>query len=1393
MEYNGCIPKAAVQAGRRMDRPKLFSKLRGCDMQENEHTPLTNQTLQHQVEELRERASKDALSGLLNRTTAEQYIRDRLESMGAEDTCALFIVDLDHFKRINDTLGHQAGDQAIRQAAKILSGLFRASDIVGRLGGDEFMIFLSGPITENLVHRKAQAICERLQLILGTDPGISLTASTGVHIASGKGQRFEGLYQAADLALYKAKKNGRHGYCIKRGEGLPISDGDLMPVNAIPLTGLLESMDGGVALLEVGEILRILYVSPSFCRIIGADPLTYSLPKPLFDVIHPDDRAAFERIVREGVEKKKSIEHIHRVSPDGKHWFWWHIRAVQIEYNSPFPVMLVTTTDITRFKENEQRLMEVNERLQTAFEQTTQSLWEVDVQAGTFSIFDPEGKFCTPQMTRAPFPSALITNGWIHPSSAARFQEFASELLGGRMQGYGNFIIQYYHTRCYGWAALSYRMLYDEVGRAVKAVGIIESMPQNFVGQETKSILKRSLPEALSPCLIMALRANLTRDTVHELWVEGKDWSARAGEESCSQLLRREVDKLFSQDDRQTLIRYFDRETLLAHFAGGQSWLSVEYRRVDGGGNIRWVSHVINLVRDPLDQEVYLFVFLSQLDKRRQWERGLGDAVTRDSVTGLYDRATTRAMAEFQINRRGPALCAVALIQLGGLFRLYAGDRQGLDQNRHAIAAALSVALGTNCVMGQYSTDQILVFFPETASKMKLRKQIEDAFSFVRLMLTGSRTLESLRFVAGVLCVPAREAHYGEMLAQAARLCQLWENAAADTVAFPHEDDDWSWTELQARSAEDQITVHQEEMERPLSEGEKDVAYNCVSAMLSSDSLESSILSVLSYIGLYYHADRVYVLTLAANRHVVTMPYEWVDQKKHSIQQAVSGMMVDRFPLLKRCIKERAPVFLTRTRPEIPGREGAMQPAWHFTTFPLISEGVIEGFLCIENAQEHPADAALFCTLIPHILREQQRFQYKASLSGQASGVFLTGLPNLRSYLEVIYTLNSDSYSAMGAVCLDIPGLPSINSSMGFEYGSRLLWYVSKTMKDLFGGTYLFRTWDAEFVALCPNITRQVFVGRCTRLRTTLQRRYPKELRIGYTWADGIFNGKNLVNEARALMRCDRVDAVPDIESAMLGHSLYNSVREAVADGRFLVYIQPKIDMRTGKLHGAEALVRGVDESGVTVPPGRFIEPLEKNGNIRELDLFVLDQTLGLMDRWREQGLGIVPVSVNLSRVTLFSPTALASVLAIQSRYPGIPADALELEITESAGSVEKGSLTDVMNRFREFGIRFGLDDFGSQYANLSIFTNVRFDTVKLDRSLIAEMPGNSINRMLVRDIVHICRTCGMTCVAEGVETEAQAKALMETGCMYAQGYYYGRPMPAEKFEKQYLRGKKAE
>ena len=115
------------------------------------------------------------------------------------------------------------------------------------------------------------------------------------------------------------------------------------------------------------------------------------------------------------------------------------------------------------------------------------------------------------------------------------------------------------------------------------------------------------------------------------------------------------------------------------------------------------------------------------------------------------------------------------------------------------------------------------------------------------------------------------------------------------------------------------------------------------------------------------------------------------------------------------------------------------------------------------------------------------------------------------------------------------------------------------------------------------------------------------------------------------------------------------------------------------------------------------------------------------------------------------------------------------------------------VDSFRSYGFRVCLDDFGSRYANLSLFTNVTFDTVKLDRSLITQLADNEANRMLVKDLVQIGKGRGMRCVAEGVETQEQIRALLEIGCNYAQGYYYDKPMNAQDFREKYLLKRKTD
>ena len=1356
-------------------------------MEEAREVFSNTENLKNEFEELQKMASKDYLSGLMNRSAMERHIKERLEKMNAEDNCALFIIDLDDFKRVNDTLGHMAGDQAIRKSAHILSDVFRATDIVGRLGGDEFVVFLCGKITEKLVRLKAAEICEKLCFAFGEDPVVYLTASVGVHLA-GPGQSFEGLYQSADLALYKAKKAGKHRFCIKNHESYQDEcEKEFRPASAIQLSGLLEKLGSGVALLEMGRIPQLIYASQSFCRIIRADIKKFTLPKMLTEFIHPDDIAEVEQALIDGVETGQVVEHTHRVAAaDGSGWRWWHIRATNFEYTGPFPVMLVTTNDVSEFKEEELRLDSINRKLKAAFEQTSKRMWEVDIPSGVFRIFSSDGTYRGLGENTMYFPDDLIKGGWIHPNSVAKFRKFAEELMNGSSKGYGNFAVKNRTTGFYGWVSVSYRILFDKAGCAVRAVGVLEGIPRSFGAIDNLGFARRSLPEGLVSDLIAHICANLDSDSVEEMWVEGSNLTAQAEAIRCSTMLKIEKQKILTQEDKNKFSDLFERDSLIKMFESGQRWKTAEYRRVDGAGNIRWARHVLYLVREPETRQIYMFVYLIRLDSHYNLLRAVPESVKRDPVSYLYDRESIKRIADELFREKADGNKAVAVLHIDCASEKNSDRETQMSRRYFEVSAAMSLAFGGNCILGKYSESQIILVFPWAIEKETLRRRIQEAVSYMRNIIEIDNIYDSFRFITGISLLPSTAADYEIMLMQALHVCDFWWNSAVDTVEFINEGEEFD-SRVSTDERTDAIDVCDSETRPDLSASEKDAALEGVSVMLASKDLDASITGSLQTIGMFYCADRAYILMLSEDCYSVVMTFEWTKPDKRSIQQAVSGMRIEKFPILERCMEERAPVFLTRSRSADTGVGKTYGEIWNYTSFPLIRDKRIEGFLCIENAREHPKDIALLNTLIPYMLLERERFS--ANSQKQDMPEEILSMPDLRAFMGTVYTLNSERFSSLGVVCVDVPSFASINGSMGFEYGSRMLGYVVKTLKEIFGPQFLFRTWDAEFILFFPNTIKEVFIGRCGRLRSVLQRRYPKQIRIGRAWADGTFTGNKLVTEAKSAMRLDSTEPLWDESPYEEEAENRLTVDGAISEGMFTVFFQPKINMETGALAGAEALVRGIDEKGNIVPPVRFIDALEEKGMIRNLDLFIMEQALMNVDNWRSLGYGIIPVSVNLSRVTAAHPSTLASVLAVQSHFPDIPIYSIELEITER-GDMDTAEFGKIADAFRYAGFSVGLDDFGTHYSNLSLFTGVRFDTVKLDMSLINGIDSNPVSKALVRDIVKICNTYDMKCVAEGVETEEQRDALLEMGCKYCQGYFYGKPMSAEDFENKYLRGR---
>ena len=1325
---------------------------------------------------------KPCQEGFLSREAMKEYLAQCLAHLSLEETCAAFMIDAVEIDWSGAASETEREQQTIQYFRQVFSSLFRTADKIAQIGKRRFFIFISGGITEESVYEKAEKLCERLQFGLYGDQAVDISVCVGVYMGGGGALTCEKLYSRTLEALTKAQKRGSGSFFadIDVDTGRKKTDQTLQPAAAVPFHTMLKYLDGGVCLLELQDQIQIIYANAGFYQMFGPREEPLQLPCSLDKIgIHPDYRADYERAIRDLAVSGGVASCTQCVLGNGTDKIWRHVRTVKIDYPaSRYPVVLELSTDISALVETQFRLRESNERLRVAFEQTPHILWEVDIQNRTFHTYDVNAQSCRADSMFENYPESLIENGIIHPDSVANFRVFAAELLNGSAAGGGNFIIRERDNNCYCWVALSYRMVCGQNGRPAKAVGVQRKLPD--VSDTSHAFVQRALPEIVRHRLLARMQVNLTRNYTGKIWMYGADQTSRTWGKTYTELIESGVGRMFGKSVGNEFHERFSRRNLLDAFERGEFWSTREHRRVDPGGNIRWMADFVNLEYDPATEEVYMLACFCDEQPRNDWERLAGSA-KRNETDGLYSAGDTKRISEYLIKEGAGAFCAAALIKIeGNIDGIDIGRPEPGRSLRDFIAVALSFALGTDCIASWYKENAILAFFPDAESKADMKKRLEDAFTYVRASIPALSGRGSVRFVGGVVQEQAEHADYDAMLLRAAYLCELGKNSPMDTVEFPEENEDWIWEKLQKENSEFPV---KEEMKRRLSQEEQEAVLGCIAAMLSSVWPEKSMGNVLQSIGEYYNADRTYVLALSDDIQDVTMLYEWTGSGKHSIRNVMSGMQISKIPLLQRCRDRQEPVFAKSSREAAESRERAEE--WNFMGFPLKRDGRVKGFLCVENARVHQKDGALLYTLIPYIQMDYARKQMLADIQSGSSGDTLSLLPNRRSYMDEICTFNSDRYSSMGVLTIDIPGFSEINSSFGFEYGREILQYCTDMLRSVFGGNYIFRTWDAEFVALQPNTIQAVFTGRCIRLRTMLQRRYPRQIRIGYTWSDGVFDAGDLVREARYMMHSESTDGT---EEKKQSSDIAWLLEDKELEQKYVLYLQPKIDMRSGAMIGAETLVRGIDEKGNLIPPARFIEKLEENGKIRDLDFFVLKQVLQKLSEWKKQGLAAIHVSVNISRRTLLAPTTLASVLAIHSYYPEISLEQVGFEITETATNVEVATLAEIIQRYREFGIQFELDDFGSRYASMAVFSNIKFHTVKLDRSLINDLPGNEISRMLVKSIVEICRNSGITCIAEGVETQQQKQALLKAGCIYGQGYYYSRPVPVDQFEAQYLK-----
>lgn len=245
-----------------------------------------------------------------------------------------------------------------------------------------------------------------------------------------------------------------------------------------------------------------------------------------------------------------------------------------------------------------------------------------------------------------------------------------------------------------------------------------------------------------------------------------------------------------------------------------------------------------------------------------------------------------------------------------------------------------------------------------------------------------------------------------------------------------------------------------------------------------------------------------------------------------------------------------------------------------------------------------------------------------------------------------------------------------------------------------------------------------------------------------------------------------------------------NRMSEALDNGEFVVYLQPKLHLRDKAIAGAEALIRWDDPAKGLIPPDSFIPLFEKNGFIVNLDLYVFEQVCRILRRWQDEGRRPMPISVNFSRVHLYDPCFLDRFECIRKAHE-VQASLIELELTETVVFENPKLLGDVIDQLHKAGYSCSMDDFGSGYSSLNVLKNLAVDVLKLDRVFFDAFDDESAcSKDIIDIILAFARRLHMRTVAEGVETPEQAAYLEQAGCDMIQGYLFSRPVPIEDFEK---------
>ncbi|KPI47925.1 diguanylate phosphodiesterase [Clostridioides difficile] len=387
--------------------------------------------------------------------------------------------------------------------------------------------------------------------------------------------------------------------------------------------------------------------------------------------------------------------------------------------------------------------------------------------------------------------------------------------------------------------------------------------------------------------------------------------------------------------------------------------------------------------------------------------------------------------------------------------------------------------------------------------------------------------------------------------------------------------------------------------------------------------------------------------------------------------------------------------------------------------------------------------------------------------------------------------------------CFDLCRLKLINDIYGYELGDQVLDNISSNLKSYFGEEAIYGKLKSDvFILIIKLEDREQKIPYLVNLIrnkiVTLSQIDSFKMNINVEASIGIYRfNDDKVDIKKAMDNADmariKSKGLKHIEYVEFDSAMEEEIQSlmkieqdlflAIKNKEFVIHYQPKVDSSTGKIIGSEALIRWIHPSLGMVGPNKFIPIAERSGLINNIGRWLIQEVFVTIDNWISEGINVLPVSINLSRVELYKNDLVDFFKSMFNTY-NVPKELIEIEVTETTALRDVKFISERLYEIKSLGIDISLDDFGVGNSNFINLKGIPLDVIKIDRSLIMDIVTNTKTKFMVKAIVNLSQDLNLTVICEGVEDMEQVKVLNEMGCNLIQGYIYFKPLDEISYKR---------